>query len=190
MTHHRLLSLAVTLVLGSLARAGDLTILNLSSQNPLECVVTNGQLKQPLALAPGEDSGTFSLPAHKTIISVKQAKIAPLTLAHQSSARAILCYQDCEKLRWHTFVSRASDQTTTLRAINLTSQEVTLQRGKSTITIPAGEEKSFGEKPTARLSLRLIDGDQQTASSESATAWAVFVFPTTEGPALKIWADR
>lgn len=171
-------------------RAGDLTILNLSSLDPLAITITNGKLTQPLELPPHKDSGTFSLPAQETKITTKSTPRKALTLAPQSMPRAIIFHQLGQSYQWYTFENRTSKQTVTLRAVNLTDQEVALQYGKTSITIPPGKEITHGNQPTARLSIRLLDGEKQVAQSESPTCWAAFVFSSNEGPQIKIWACR
>lgn len=182
--------LTLLLSLASPALAGNFNVVNLSGNENLTIEISCDHRTQVITLASGSDSGTFTLPEKDAEFRVKDHKLAACSIKADRAGRIVVIYQKGDTLQWHTVTSKAAKNQTSLRLINLTSEEVCLKMKNQAITLAAGKDHDAGVFDTLSLSVTLGDQKKQTVKVEEPTAFVGVVYPTADGPRLDFVADR
>lgn len=185
---HPLLPLMLSLALP--AMAGNFNIVNLAHQKDLTIDISCDHREQAIILQSGSDSGTFTLPEKDAEFRIKDHKIQPCKVGADRAGRIVVIYQKGDELHWHTVTSKAQKNITSLRLINLTSQDVCIKMNEKTVDLAAGNDHDAGASDSLTLSVTLGDQKKQSVKVEEATAFVGIVYPTAAGPRFQFVADR
>jgi hypothetical protein len=180
--------LMLSLVLPS--AAGNFNVVHLAEKQDLVIEILCDQRNQAITLQPGGDSGTFTLPEKKAEFRIRDQSIEPCKVAADRAGRLIMIYRKSDKLLWHTVTSKAEKNKTSLRLINLTTQDVSLSMKDKTIELAAGKDHDAGVFDSLNLSVSLNGQKKQSVKVEEPTAWVGIIYPTDAGPKLQFVADR
>ncbi len=172
------------------AFAGNFNVANLTHEEEHTIEVECDKRSQPFTLPAGTDSGTFTLPEKEAVLRVKGQELAPCKVPAARDGRMILLYRKNKELAWHTLTSKAEKDKTSLRLLNLTDQPVKLTTSDQTIELSAGQDLESAPATTQNISVTLDGQKKQTAKAEEPTPFLGVIYPTPQGPRLRLIADR
>lgn len=172
------------------AIAGNFTVANLTHEEELTIEVECDKRSQPFTLPAGTDSGSFTLPEKDAVFRVKDQELSPCKAAAGRDARLVLLYRKNKQLTWHTLTSKAEKDKTSLRLLNLTEAPVKLTTSDQTIELSAGQDLESAPATTQTISVTLDGQKKQTAKAEEPTPFIGIIYPTPQGPRLRLIADR
>jgi hypothetical protein len=184
------LSLFLQLAFLTTAIAGNFNVANLAHEEALTIVVECDKRTQPFTLPAGADSGPFALPEKEAVFRVKDQEIATHKAAAGKAGRLVLLYRKNNQLTWHSVISKAEKDKTSLRLLNLTEGVVKLTMDDQTIELSAGQDLESVPTSSETISVTLDGQKKQIAKAEEPTPFIGIIYPTAQGPRLRLIADR
>lgn len=184
------LSFFLHLAFLSTAIAGNFNVANLAHEEELTIIVECDKRTQPFTLPAGADSGPFTLPEKEALFRVKEQELAAYKAAAGREGRLILLYRKNEQLTWYTVISKAEKDKTSLRLLNLTEGVIKLTMDDQTIELTAGQDLESVPTTSQNITVALDGQKKQTAKAEEPTPFIGIIYPTAQGPRLRLIADR
>jgi hypothetical protein len=178
------------LALFQTAIAGHCNVANLTQEEEHTIEVECDKRTQPFTLPAGSDSGTFALPNKEAVFRAKDQEIAPCKIPAGRDGHLILLYRKNKELAWHTVSSKAEKDKTSLRLLNLTDQAVKLRTAERDIELAAHQDLASVPTKTQNITVTLEGQEKQTATAEEPTAFLGVIYPTPQGPRMRLIADR
>lgn len=159
--------------------AGNLNVINLSDEAPLEVILSSETADKPFTVGKQSSSGPFKLKGTLHVLKTRLEDLPDVEIPCTPEHCIAILFPAAETVQWRLLSSKAEDEKWSFRVINLTGGPAVFSHSEKEIPLENDEEVRLEVAHKSKIGITLPNGEFQPYPHREPCA--VIAFLTKDG---------
>ncbi|WP_411826652.1 hypothetical protein [Luteolibacter sp. AS25] len=171
------------------AMAGNLNVINLTSEAPLELILSTDSGDKKLSVGQGSATGSFKLNEGSVTLKPSGDDLPELEIPSSEENQLAIFFTASDSTEWKLIPSRPKIDKWAFHVVNLTGQVAEFSHDGEDLTVEAGEELELKISSPKGLKITLPDGKPQSPDFREPRTVVAFLHIVDEETVITFVSD-